>query len=392
MARTSPSGSEGPPVGPLLVLGMGLATSLGSDLRAACAAARAGLLRVAETEVFQVWNQHEGGVEGVQVHAAHPTTFGFEGGGRLIALLRSAWMDLDRQAPLAPTGARRRAIFLAFGDRGRVCEGEALIEDDDLRRDFRTQAEDRSPDTENHRFRRILERALGQLAGPAVQRIQAWPTGHCGFLQMVDRAGRAIAAGELDEAIVGAVDSLLDAETLAWLYACERLKHPAQPTGLMPGEAAVLARLRRPEATPPRQRRQALATIGPVEQVVEAEPVLGAFPGKGQGLAELLRRIASEEQGRAALGWIVSDHNGETYRAAEWGTALSRLRGELPEIGEAPLWLPALAFGDTGAASAGLALARMSQGLVRGYNPAGSGTLLSAAEAEERVAATVSRA
>jgi 3-oxoacyl-[acyl-carrier-protein] synthase-1 len=167
-----------------------------------------------------------------------------------------------------------------------------------------------------------------------------------------------------DTAIVGAVDSLLDDDTLAWLRRTMRLKTKGLAAGIVPGEAAVLFLL---------SRRAAYGALGTVEAVAfdaEERPLESAQSPLGRGLARVVGRLAQQAawpgQERA---WIVSDHNGEPYAAADWGWAQHRLAGSvLPD--DAETWFPAVSFGDTGGAGAAAAMMCAIAAWKRGYAPA----------------------
>jgi hypothetical protein len=89
--------------------------------------------------------------------------------------------------------------------------------------------------------------------------------------------------------------------------------------------------------------------------------------------------------------WIVTDHNGEAYRALDWGHALVRLGAIAPGFRSAPLLYPALSFGDTGAASGGVACCLVVEALARRWAPADAALVLSAADGPERTAVALGR-
>jgi 3-oxoacyl-[acyl-carrier-protein] synthase-1 len=76
--------------------------------------------------------------------------------------------------------------------------------------------------------------------------------------------------------------------------------------------------------------------------------------------------------------WFITDQNGETFRAYEWADFVLRVRDRFPAVMEAPLLYPAVAFGDTGAASGALGLALAVRAFARGYAPARTAVVFSA--------------
>jgi 3-oxoacyl-[acyl-carrier-protein] synthase-1 len=66
--------------------------------------------------------------------------------------------------------------------------------------------------------------------------------------------------------------------------------------------------------------------------------------------------------------WVIGNLNGTERRALDWGHTLIRLQRELP-LGGLPLWVPAVHFGETGAAAGLLAVCMVLRAFVRGYAP-----------------------
>jgi 3-oxoacyl-[acyl-carrier-protein] synthase-1 len=89
---------------------------------------------------------------------------------------------------------------------------------------------------------------------------------------------------------------------------------------------------------------------------------------------------------REARPWIISDHNGELYRAYDWGHACVRLRPAYAQLAEAGPWHPCEAFGDTGAASGAVGLIMAMAAFRRGYAPARSAMILSSSDGPGRAA------
>jgi len=318
------------------VKSMGMVTSLGHDVVASCAAARAGLSRAVELEGVATPPGPEGEPDPVRGHAVRTSAFGFQGVGRLEALLRPALEDL-RPRLGAP---QRPGLYLAFGDRGRHGDGEA--ERDNLALGARLAA--------------VVCEVLG-LELPEERRTLL-PTGRCGFSRLVERARADLEADRIATALVVVVDSLVDERALDWLSRSERLKSGFRPAGLLPGEAAV-----------------AFVLDAGAGAVRLGRP---CFQEGGGGPGEALARVLAATEGADnAAGWVVTDQNGEEPRAREWGHALVRTVGRLPVLRESEAWYPVVEFGDTGAASGAVHCATMVRALERGYAPRTSGVLVS---------------
>jgi 3-oxoacyl-[acyl-carrier-protein] synthase-1 len=117
----------------------------------------------------------------------------------------------------------------------------------------------------------------------------------------------------------------------------------------------------------------------------------GARPD-GRELAEVITLIDRHARWNGhARPWLISDHNGEPYRAHEWGLALFHLGVQFPNMGDAAVWMPAGSFGDTGAASAAVAIAMVCEALRRQYAPSPGAVIVSSAEAGGRSAILLTR-
>ena len=189
-------------------------------------------------------------------------------------------------------------------------------------------------------------------------------SGHHGFAEAVQRVIASFGAG-LSRSVVLLVDSLLDAETMAWLDQRDRLKCARVPDGLIPGEAAAACLFESP-STAAASGASVLARVEGVGVAEESATVLSDLACTGTGLSEALR-LAAQGLPLVRPPWVVSDHNGERYRAQELGYLFvkqHRLLGGLRET-----WFPASSLGDVGAAAGGIAAAWIAQAFARGYAP-----------------------
>jgi len=97
-------------------------------------------------------------------------------------------------------------------------------------------------------------------------------------------------------------------------------------------------------------------------------PLLQEDPGTDEGLPTAVAQslAASDEPGRAPALAVVN-LNGDTYRARGWGE--TAVRPQLAGLRAAPVWIPALSFGEIGAAAGLVSLAMLARGWARGYAP-----------------------
>lgn len=344
--------------GGAVLAGVGLVSALGYDAPTALAAARAGVSRAS---VQPHWRKRSGvsGVEEPVVgHAAGLLTLGFEGETRLRRLALGALQDLLAERLDAALLKQRVGLYVALPDpeRARSCaplRGAAAA----------TPEPDPDEPAPAERARAFVHAVAAGVAWVEKPSTLFWNhLGHAAGAVVLGAAAQDLQAGKVDTAIVLAVDSLLDDDSLTWLAACGRLKCDDSPAGLMPGEAAVALALRRPgEAAEP------LATLRGLAFAEEPLAQAGGRVSSGEVLTEAVARAWSEAAPQAA--WLLADHNGEHHRAHEWGSALARLRSMGDAFADPALWLPALSFGDTGAASTPLAVAMASHAWRRGCAP-----------------------
>jgi 3-oxoacyl-[acyl-carrier-protein] synthase-1 len=352
----------------VVIGGIGMVASLGLDAPTVCAAARAGLVRPQTIDGYRIRSAVEGDEEPVIGYPATLLTAGFEGDARLIRLAQGALSDLLRHTPQIEWRTCRHKFYLALPDSHRVNRGEQLIMDSAAREALRERLEEDAPTP-------LVPEAVGMSIASKAAASAAWPTipdvafanlgGATGVMQAIQRASGDLSAGAIEVAVVLAVDSLLDERTLDWLNSCGRLKCDASPTGLRPGEAAVGLALRLGTGD-----AVEISTVGLGDMAFarDQRTFLGGSSPGGEGLAEVLRALRADETDRAP--WLVTDQNGETYRSADWGFAVVRLRSGDAGFADPIVWYPAASLGDTGVAAPLVSICLAARAWERGYAPA----------------------
>lgn len=194
-------------------------------------------------------------------------------------------------------------------------------------------------------------------------------TGHHGAIALIRRAMDEIGERRAEECLIGAVDSWIDMATLDWLDALERLKGPARPDGLIPGEGAGFLLLG--SAGPPAHGSvpSGLRILAAGESVDPTPWYLGA-PIRGDGLASLLQALLTAD--RPIAGTTYADLNGEAWRVDEWMVAY--LRSGRRHADPLHLRHPADCWGDLGAASGCVLVALAAYELL--HRPRAPGTAL----------------
>lgn len=370
---------------PAYVVGLGMVASLGADVATSCAAARAGLSRSAPVEHYLVRSEVEGDPEPVIGHQASLFTRGFEGEARLVRLAQGALTDLMARSAGVDWMSGGVRFYMALPSAWRCYEGIELIADEEGQRARAAKLAALREDTASAGHRsdpvrgtRILRKAAALAKWPTEIPAPTCFAGHAGGLEAVNAALSDLSTNAARVAVVLGIDSLLDEETLDWLNSCQRLKCDATPAGCQPGEAAVAIglTLEAPARPAPRVRAVSIAQ--------EPRSLLAGGSGTGQGLATAIAECAKAVPGEIA--WVVSDHNGEVYRANDWGYALVRLRSQFESFAAPVVWYPAASFGDIGAASALAGICIAARAWDRNYAPAATALIAAASEGPGRAA------
>jgi 3-oxoacyl-[acyl-carrier-protein] synthase-1 len=329
-------------------------SSLGDDAVGVCAALRAGLVRPRELIHCTVINE-----DGSPEHPiGHPveTVQGFQGMARLLALAHPALEELISRAKLRDPGPPKRlGFFLALP----------------------APRESAKP-----------PRPEPGLCAPLLKRVRLtvhskhqaeFRFGHASVALAINFAALQLAAGQIDRCIVGAVDSYLDGETLQTLHKERRLKSYDAPAGFQPGEAASFLLLEPVKAA----HRRGAQVQGVISHVLVAGHERNQNPSApGVVLGGAVASALNHELGERV--WIISDLNGESGRAMEWGNLLVRLAATHPALRDAPVWYPATSLGNTGAASGAIGICAAVRAFARGYAPADAALLLSSSDGPER--------
>ena len=368
--------------GKICITGMGMVTALGLDVNTSCAAARAGVSRAQELDYFSVPSLEDGSVSDVIGHAVPEITRGFEGNARLLRLMQAGLADLQKQVPSAPWKSARTAFYLSLPHPRRILTGLALIQDKEERQRKMEEVEgvEQKP-LDNSMPQHLLAKAArlcGWHGEPILKFVAT--TGNVGVAEAISKAASELLRGDVDIAIVGGVDSLLDEKTLEWLEQTGRLKTQDIPAGMQPGEAAAFHVLERLGSL----KKRSASFSGIVERIELGHDNRSLFSGQapdGQMLARVLDDMrAAWHYHRDRPAWIITDQNGGLYAATEWGHSIVRLCNHSTAFQHHLLWFPCASFGDTGAASGAVAICLAFRAFIGGYAPASNALLVSSSD------------
>ncbi|MBI2379774.1 MAG: hypothetical protein HYV16_03340 [Gammaproteobacteria bacterium] len=329
----------------------GMVSALGLDAVLACAAARAGLDRLAELNVLHWASGEAWGETPVAGHAVPLIADGFVGAAKAQILAHAALKDLfSGMNALSADEQAGTAAFLLVAD--------GFLED----ALFRSRGEDGDPPSFAWRAQapRLFDQLLdctGLSGIPTASRVLRHGH-HAEWASLLQEAAQALHSGQCQRAIVGAVDCAFEPRRLEAAADAELVKTAVNPAGHLPGEAAAFLLL-----DTAAKGGTSLGRLGQAEFAL-GRPIFDTAPEDGRIWAQCLSAVLPPGD-----GFWLGDLNGEAPRAQEWGQALVRLKGN-SAARDWPLWLPALSFGECGAASGAVASVMALRAFARGYAPA----------------------
>lgn len=345
----------------IVVTGLGMSSSLG-DAHTACAATRAGVSMGRETRFSVLTSEDE---EVSVIGHSVPSAAGFRGVGKLLCLAVPAVHDLLSRTEIDDRQMDRTGLCLCLPEPTTWSQRHA-----------EPTPEGAAPAIPS--CGSTLGARLSQLTplGIPEQNREYFDMGQAGLVHAIRRAANRLSAGAWQRCVVGAIDSLLDEWTLQWLLRAGRLKTPDKPDGLQPGEAGVFLLLERYDHA----RRRGASVISVIGETAIAVGEPGRPIEDGAALSQAVGPIADGPESAAGGDrWLISDHNGEERRARELACMLVRFSARHPGFA-ATRWLPAASFGDTGAASAAVALCLASRAFARGYAPGPAAVIVASSD------------
>lgn len=353
----SNGGQTGDWRGQLAITGLGLVSPVGLTAEAATAALRAGVSRLSRIESFAI--EVDEGVYDAMIGAEVPRlTRGRLGPDRLFRMLQPAFAEVVQDARLQPD--IRLGVYL--GTSGSRPAGRSL--------DYGSATK---------------HTLLGSVPdGYQITHAKIVPSGRASVLQAVRTAATALEQNLIDVAIIGAADSWVTPRALSWLRANGKLAEYPRRTGTMPGEAAGLIALESPQRAAERGASvyaYICASAGRVETIKWGDP------SNAIALSQSIQSVATGVSEPKAL--VISDLNGERYRALEWVMAQAKAMWYYKTMVH---WNPANCVGDTGAASGAVMLAWAAWALRKGYTGVGNILVWGASDEGAREALMLSTA
>lgn len=329
----------------IAITGVGVHSSLGGALDAA-AAFRCGLSKGQELTDWPYFDEetlHEHLLIG---HPAAGLSDGFQGLGRFVKMGAYALEDMRQYLNPKDFNSAKLGIFFVFPTNN---ANQAMSVD--LNSDFK-----------------VFLTKLQQLSRIEIEEInsRAYFEGRVGVISAIQDALILIESEKIDWCLIGAIDTLLDSCRMSGLITRGKVKTMDNPTGLVPGEAACFILLERLSSAKGRGTIPEVVLHHPSRIVSSNEEDVGqAITGKI--LSEVMAQALDNAQTKASdRGTIYCDLNGEDFRAADFGSALVSI-SPLYHLGDWRLEIPALSFGDTGAASGMLAICLAMRAFFRSH-------------------------
>lgn len=346
-----------------VISAIGMTTPVGITAAQSCAAIRAGIAAINDLDVMiETESLETVPLKGCTVPNV---TDGYLGLGRWTRLVTSALKDLIESAKLSSNDLARATIYLALPSSPR-------------------------PGTDS-RVPQMLGLRIAQWLGlPGIEgRVRIYAAGHASAAHACSEAIAHVQSGMVERAIICGVDSLVEPATLEFFLSKRRIKTEDQVDGFIPGEAAAVILIEQ-ESRARARALQPMATIEAAALGNEPVTIWSDEPSPATGLSTASSTMLTQlpDQG-AAIQLIVSDLNGEIYRAKEFGNTAARALSKIQT--KWTLWHAADCIGDTGAASFAVSLCVAARALHKGYARAERAMILGSSDDGLRGAVSLRR-
>jgi 3-oxoacyl-[acyl-carrier-protein] synthase I len=324
---------------PLHIVGSGAVTAAGLTAAQTCAAFRAGLTGFE----FEMLSDPFGAE---QVVARIPSNWRLKRDpaqwiiNLAVRAIRETFADAQRMDEASP---ERTALFLTPPESGRA-----------------------HPCYDHVAPREFLDHVLSSVGMPFHPASRAFDGGAAAGLGALSHASELIARRTVDHVILAGADSLLNPVDLARLAAQNRLAAATNSQGVVPGEGAAAVCL---SNRAPINGTSAACVILSIGSAIEADSVLTENFSQGRAMLTALKEAGrdGDADGEPLIDFVLSNANGERYAALE--TLITRSRFYRTRRERTPVAYPAMAAGETGAASAALALVIARDAFALGYAP-----------------------
>ncbi|GAC19413.1 hypothetical protein [Paraglaciecola arctica] len=382
----------------LAILHTALNTSLGLDCRSSAAGARAGLVRSQEADNYPLGMPAMDEIEKAIIHPLPFITSGFQDQARLGIILTKTLADICEQLNRDNINIPLD-VYFSLPHPHRTNQGIALQTDEPSAQEFELEALLDNEEPDETLYHSTINKSFKDLPWPVVPKIKKiFFSGSSGVSECINAVNCNNQAADNDVreqaslSIIVAVDSLVSIKELEWLHGCSRLKSSDNPVGVQPGEAGAAFTV----CTPKAAAQLGLKPQANIQQCIidkNSTSQLKAQIPDGKVLANILNRLLPvTDKDNIFQAWVMSDHNGEEPRAAEWGGALHFLTKAKPHTVVSDTWFPVTSFGYTDAAYGAIAIVLICEAFNRGYAPSSHAYAMASADGVLRSGITVSLA
>jgi 3-oxoacyl-[acyl-carrier-protein] synthase-1 len=334
----------------------GIVCPVGLTASSACAGLRAGIAGFYE---LPYWDRDNSPVVGAPVPGL---SLDLQFGPRLVEMLASALRDCLSATRGLPIQKVPLLVGLAEPDRPGGGGGPSVAETVIAQ----------------------VQEKLGTQFHPQLSR--TIPRGSTAGINGLQIARDLLRTGDVPGCLVCGVDSYINASSLDWLDRHWRLKRQGHTDGVIPGEAAAVIYVQRPQSG----TTDNLAKVIGLGFGREQAPVLSGEPLLGLGLADAARQALAEAGwGFHEIDFRLSDLTGENYGFREQSLAAARLTRVVRSEESQPIWHAADAIGDTGASAGVVQLAWAAAAWARGFAPGPRAACFTSSVSGERAVAAL---
>jgi 3-oxoacyl-[acyl-carrier-protein] synthase-1 len=353
------------------VSSLGLVSNVGRDVRTACAAARAGISRLAPIEGATAFepDELEAPIIGAPIVGL---TDGFVATGSFVRLAHAALEDLIEYGSLPKDVEndfwRRTALVWSLPE---ATFERFMWPEDEVADILRIACAERLV---NVSAVRLSVLPAGQIA-----------RGHVAVAEALSRIDELAMQAGAERVVLIATDSYMDTLALRLLLLENRVKSAESPAGLLPGEAGAALLLeesaRSSSACGPQCRIVGTASMdgAPLSDVDEKNPAAARraiAPTVGIHVAAVIASVLDQANCQMFTGTVFLDLNGEEWKAIAWALAVVQLKGRL-DLEGATVEYPCLTFGELGAATAVVSICQAARAFARRYSDGDRALVLS---------------
>jgi len=333
---------------------MGLITSVGRDYETSCSSIRAGISRFSDLNHVETLNLDQIESDKAVGSPVAGITDGYSGYSRWFKMLKYAIDDAKQS-------------FTWFNEQENesweTCGVYILLPD---------LANERylyDPVTDADSFKKMFLDRLLEYIHPSLkfENSQIFIEGNTGLAASLFFTDEFISKRKISNIIILSVDSFIDASSINWILKQNRLKNDEQKNGMIPGEAASLLLIDF------NNEGRALGKINDVS--IESTGVEDIITERDNGntLAECIRKTIDDRD--FFFGDIYNDNSGEIWKSHEYWMAKTLLQSGLHD--DCREFQVAESLGDTGAASASIAVISAIQSFEYNYSKTNEALVIS---------------